>query len=218
MVGKLPLARRLRKESHRQIALAQDLILEEVYRAIPRAILHGGTGIWRCYAGRRFSEDLDFYFPEERPAVVALFESLKNAGFIITKKKISSRSVYSELLFQRTTVRLEGTFQQVKGIILDYEKADGTLIAIYGLSPEELVREKAGAYLGRRKIRDIYDVFFLLKLIRDKDAVLQAIRTFLAKQQPPVDESDLKVIIIEGIAPTYKEIMDYIKRWERQNT
>lgn len=40
---------------------------------------------------------------------------------------------------------------------------EGVLFNVFTLSPEEMVREKINAYLERRRIRDLYDVFFTLK-------------------------------------------------------
>jgi len=106
---KIPLQTKLKREIHRKIAYAQDLIVKEVYSVFDKAVLHGGTAIWRCYNGRRFSEDLDFYFLDDKRKIEVLFENLKKAGFEIKKKKISERSVYSELIYNRVSIRLEAS-------------------------------------------------------------------------------------------------------------
>jgi len=126
----IPLQVRLKREIHRRIAMVQDLIVKEVYSVFDKAILHGGTAIWRCYSGKRFSEDLDFYLPNDIKKIDILFETLKKVGFTIRKKKISANSVYSELELDRTSVRLEATFQKVSGVICDYEMSDGNIIPI----------------------------------------------------------------------------------------
>lgn len=218
MNEKIPLANRIKKESHKQIASAQDIILEEVYKEIPEAILHGGTSIWRCYSGKRFSEDLDFYLPKDTERIASIFKSLEKKGFKIIKKKISERSVYSELSIGRTTVRLEATFQEAKPALLDYEKIDGTLISIYGLDLETLLKEKTATFIKRRKIRDLYDVYFLLRLVNDMKPVKKEIKELIDNYSDPEDESDLKVIIIEGITPRCSELIEYIRRkWENPN-
>src|SRR3989344_7495009 len=107
---KIPLQARVKREIHRRLAYAQDLIVKEVYSVFDKAVLHGGTAIWRCYNGKRFSEDLDFYFPNDKKRIEVLFENLKKAGFEIKKRKISETSVYSELELNRILVRLEATF------------------------------------------------------------------------------------------------------------
>src|SRR3989344_5014330 len=117
---RIPLQVRLKREIHRKIALAQDLIIKEVYSIFNNAVLHGGTAIWRCYSGKRFSEDLDFYLPKDKEKLEQLFKSLNRVGFKIKKKKISERSIYSELELDRTAVRLEATFQNISSVICDY--------------------------------------------------------------------------------------------------
>lgn len=64
---KIPLMLKLRKSAHKDIAAAQDLIVESLYDTFNDAVLHGGTCIWRCYQGKRFSEDIDMYIPKDLP-------------------------------------------------------------------------------------------------------------------------------------------------------
>ncbi len=210
----IPLQTRLKRETHKKIAYAQDLIVQEVYSILNKAVLHGGTAIWRCYQGKRFSEDLDFYFPNDKSKIELLFENLKKIGFQIKKKKISENSIYSELEFDRTSVRLEATFQNISGVIVDYEMSDGTFISIYSLTTEDFLIEKINTYLKRFKVRDLWDIFFLLKSskISKKD-----IEKLINNYKKPIDEDNLKVIIIEGIIPSSDEMLDYIKKkWENK--
>ena len=83
----IPLQAKLKRESHRKIAYAQDLIVMEVYAIIERAVMHGGTAIWRCYSGKRFSEDLNFYLPRNIDKLESLFKNLQSKGFLIKKKE-----------------------------------------------------------------------------------------------------------------------------------
>ena len=92
---RIPLAVRLKRESHRKIAYAQDLVLEQVYKSFNNAVLHGGTAIWRCFSGKRFSEDLDFYLENSKEKINSVFDNLEKIGFKIVKKKVSDTSVYS---------------------------------------------------------------------------------------------------------------------------
>ena len=72
----IPLILKLKKSSQKEIAKAQDLIVEEIYKIFDKAIIHGGTSIWRCYNGNRFSEDIDMYIPKEISKINDLFENL----------------------------------------------------------------------------------------------------------------------------------------------
>jgi predicted nucleotidyltransferase component of viral defense system len=213
---KIPLQARLKREVHRKIAYAQDLILKEVYAVLNNAVLHGGTAIWRCYNGKRFSEDLDFYLQNDLEKINLIFENLAKIGFEIKKKKISENSVYSELELDRTSVRLEATFQKISGVLCDYEMSDGNFISIYSLTAEQFLAEKANTYLKRFKIRDIWDVFFLLKTIENPKKIKE-IETLIKSYKKPIDEEDLKVILLEGIIPSSSEMIEYIKRkWENK--
>ncbi|MEK6817146.1 MAG: nucleotidyl transferase AbiEii/AbiGii toxin family protein [Nanoarchaeota archaeon] len=213
---KIPLQVRLKRESHRRIAYAQDLIVKEVYNVFGRAVLHGGTAIWRCYQGRRFSEDLDFYFPRDKRQIEALFDNLRKTGFVIKKKKVSDNSVYSEMEMERVSVRLEATFQNISGVICDYEMSDGNFIKIYSLTVEQFLSEKANTYLKRLKVRDLWDIFFLLKSAKDPGKVKE-IGMVIRDYKGPTDEKDLKAILLEGIVPSADEMIDYIRRkWENK--
>ncbi len=180
------------------------------------AVLHGGTAIWRGYSGKRFSEDLDFYLPRDRQKIELIFDNLKKLGFEIKKKKISENSLYSELEFDRTSVRFEALFKNVKGIIGDYETSSGNYISIYSLTYEQFLIEKTKTYLKRFKIRDLWDVFFLLKYAKDITNLKEKI-LLIKNYKKPLDEKDLKIILLEGIIPSSEEMINYIKRkWENK--
>ena len=136
----------------------------------------------------------------------------------IKKEKISENSIYAELEFERISVRLEATFQKVSGIICDYEMSDGNFISIYSLTPEAFLAEKINTYLKRLKVRDLWDVFFLLKSV-DSPKKIKEISSLIKCYKKPVDEENLKTILLEGIVPSAEEMIDYIKRkWEQEYT
>lgn len=207
----IPLGIRLKREMHRNIAIAQDLIMEEVYSAFNDAVLHGGTAIWRCYGGNRFSEDIDVYLKKDIKRVEQFFNSLEDKGFTIEKKKISKNSIFSKLIFNRTLVRFEAIFKTVRGSLRDYETSDGNFIAVYALSPEELIAKKVDTYLKRLKIRDLYDIYFLLRHVKDNTKISSKLKQLIKEFKPPIDEKDLKVIILEGLTPSTEKMLEYIK-------
>jgi len=209
----IPLSLRLKKARHREIARAQDLIIEELYREFDKAVLHGGTAIWRCYNGNRFSEDVDVYIPRNIDKINNFFRNLEKRDFIIKKKKIGKNSIYSSLEFNRLIVRFEALFKSSKGFLKEYENFDGNFITVYTLTPEELIKEKVDAYLKRFKIRDIYDVFFLLRYVKDKNEIVKDTKRLIKEFKEPVDKEELKVLIIEGLIPDIKRMLVYIKRW-----
>lgn len=164
---KLPLAARIRKKAHQDIAAVQDLVMNAAYQFFPKAVFHGGTAIWRCYDGNRFSEDIDMYLPDKN-AVSAFFQHLQQNGFLVHKQKVTDRSLYSLLEFNRTQVRFEALFLHKKNAILkDYELIDGTYMTVYTLSLEDLLLEKIAACLKLGKVRDLYDIFFFCDICRE---------------------------------------------------
>jgi len=207
----IPLANRIKKEAHRNIASAQDLIIKSLYAVFNDAVFHGGTAIWRCYGGKRFSEDIDVYIPKNKEKIDALFLEFGKEGFAIEKKKISENSIYSNLRFNRVEVRFEAIFKEREGTIKDYENVDGTFVSVYTLKEDEFIEEKVNAYLGRRKIRDLYDVFFLIKYVQDKEKIKEKINQLIKEYLEPFDEKDLKVLVLEGLVPTSQKMLEYIK-------
>ena len=211
---KIPLAVKLRKQAHRDIALAQDSIMEEVYGYFPGSVFHGGTAIWRCYQGNRFSEDLDFYLPGKEKAD-AFFQALERKGFRILKKRVKENSLYSLLAFNRTEVRFEGIFgKKCKGILKEYEMADGNLFTITTLAAEDLLNEKIADFLARKKVRDLYDIFFLLRHAQGNiPGKLDEVQKAIVE-----DAAVLPILILSGPIPSVEQMKEYIAQWEKQNT
>jgi len=91
----IPINLKLKRKAHKDIAYAQDLIVEEIYNFFPKAVFHGGTAIWRCYNGNRFSEDIDLYMNKDKNKIEEFFNSLVKKGFKIIKKRVKENSLYS---------------------------------------------------------------------------------------------------------------------------
>ena len=210
-MANIPLILRLKKQTHRNLALAQDIIVKELYKIFDEAVLHGGTAIWRCYKGNRFSEDIDAYIPRDVARLRRLFDNLEKKDFRILKKKIGARSVFSRFNFNRTTVRFEAVFKSHNSHLSDYETSEGNIITIYSLTPEEFIREKVNAFLSRYKIRDLYDIYFMLRNVENK-SVSGELNKLIKRYKIPADEKNLRLLIIEGLVPTAQEMLDYIIR------
>jgi predicted nucleotidyltransferase component of viral defense system len=209
----IPLILRIKRSNHKEIARAQDLIVEEVYKAFNNAVLHGGTSIWRCYSGNRFSEDVDMYITKDIKKIDELFSGFERKGFVVEKKRVMEHSIFSNLRFNRTIVRFEALFKKVDGKLKEYECVEGNLITVYTLNPEEIIKEKANAYKNRLKIRDLYDIFFLLRHVKDKKAIKNELNKLIDKFKEPVDKDDLKILILEGLIPGVDKMIEYIKHY-----
>ena len=84
------------------------------------------------------------------------------------------------------------------------------------MTVEGFLNEKAKTYLKRFKVRDLWDVFFLLKSVENPKKIKE-IKNLVENYKKPIDEDDLKVILLEGIVPSANEMIEYIKRkWENK--
>jgi predicted nucleotidyltransferase component of viral defense system len=211
----LPLDKRLKKRLHRNVALAQDILIMEVYNSFPQAVIHGGTALWRCYGSNRFSEDVDIYLPisARKESFRSLLDGLVRKGFIIEKFKKTGSSIFSKYSYLGVVVRLEAVFKKVEATVLrEFEMIDGTFILVNTLKPEEMLEEKIRTYFERRKVRDLYDVFFLTRTV-EKERVRGSALKLIEKFTTPVDEKELKALIISGSIPEAEEMLESVKRW-----
>ncbi len=215
MTAHIPLNLRLRKKTEKEIAYAQDIIVGELYKFFFRAVIHGGTAIWRCYQGNRFSEDVDVYINKDLSKIESFFKSLGEKGFEIIIKRIKENSIYSELKFNNVATRFEATFQNKKPLYKKYETSESFFINVYTLSPEDLVIEKVETYLKRRKIRDLYDIFFLINYVENKMAIKNYLKKLIQNYEKPKDEANLANILIIGAVPSSDEMFMEIKRWAK---
>lgn len=213
MTPNIPLSLRLRKKAEKDVAYAQDLIVGELYNFFPNAIIHGGTAIWRCYNGNRFSEDVDVYIERDLNKIEEFFRSLENIGFKIIKKRVKDNSIYSDLDLNGIPARFEATFQNKSPFLRRYETCESFFINVNTLSPEDLVIEKVETFLKRLKIRDLYDINFLLNYVEDITAVSEHLKKLIANYKKPLDEKNLVAIIIIGAVPTSEQIITEIRRW-----
>ena len=97
----------------------------------------------------------------------------------------------------------------------EYEKIDGNVMTVYTLTPEEFIQEKVAAYTKRRKIRDLYDIFFLVRYVSDKEKIKSELKKLLARFEEPVESDDLKIIILEGLIPTVEKMREYLMTMTR---
>ncbi len=213
----LPLAKRLKRKAQLEIAVLQDIVVEIVYKIDLNAILHGGTAIWRCYAGTRFSEDLDFYLTLHKGFKERFSDECKKYGLEMKKFKKSTNVVFAKVELSGTVVSLEGNFSvRKKGVLASYERVDGSRMPIYTLKPEELVKEKMQAYLSRKFIRDFYDVYFLVTSgAADSSLLKNELKEFLRKMPEPKDEQVLKTLIYSGAVPSFKSMKDALWRFSK---
>ena len=212
----LPIIKMLKKRSQIEVARLQDEIAQIVYSLDNRAVLHGGTAIWRCYSGNRFSEALDFYSASLFSLKTDFEKTSRSHGLNVTKFKSTGNLLFSSISDGRTSLNLEVNLRKkVESIVRPYHNADGTSLQIRTLSAENMILEKIHAYSDRRFIRDLYDIYHLLQFVEDKGSVKMDISLFLTHLDSPVDEGVLKTIIYSGVSPSFERMKVEMARWAK---
>ncbi|MEM4089070.1 MAG: nucleotidyl transferase AbiEii/AbiGii toxin family protein [Candidatus Micrarchaeaceae archaeon] len=195
-----------------EVALLQDKIIEIVYSSIePDALLYGGTAVWRCYGGMRFSEDIDIYMRNE--SIEHIIKSLPRHGLSLAWR---SKELPSNIRISngRTSVLLEAKEGSAEGIITQYARVDGSAMTVRAMSPAELLARKIEAYSGRLLMRDLYDIFVLTNSLDKNDyAVRSLLIDFIKHIKKPADEQVLKTLVYSGKSITFGEFVAYMKRW-----
>ncbi len=210
---KIPLHNRLKRTLHKDIAELQDIVVETVYSLEENAVLHGGTAIWRCFGGNRFSEDLDFYIKPKADFKELLEKKLGLLGLKITKFRKTENAVYSKIEKEKVSVALEIALREFKKpAVSEYEKADGTSIDIFTPSADELLVEKLNAFKNRRLIRDIYDVFHLSRFSSNDEKFSKMVAGLLENLPKPADEQNLKNLVLAGAVPSFEQMAVVLKR------
>lgn len=209
---RIPLSKRLRKQEHREIASLQDEVVEIMFSAFAdcKPVLHGGTAVWRCYDGNRFSEDLDFYALEREDFKERLLKEAKALGLSVAKFKQTENVVFAKISDGGVEVRLEINFARVRteeAVVGRFEKTDGSFLDVLILPPEALISEKMLAYENRRFVRDFYDVYHLSGLIEGQ---VRGLKEFLSRAKPPVDEKNLETLVYSGVAPSFKRMTEVL--------
>ena len=195
------------------MAMLQDTLIDLIYDTIQSdAMLYGGTAVWRCYDGNRFSEDIDIYMKEK--AIEALAGSLVAHGLRLLWR---SEELPGNMRIGNgmATVLLEAKEGSGESLMRQYTRTDGSFAAISVLSPTEMLVRKIEAYNGRGFARDIYDIFVLTRFLDRHDyTVATELERFLKEIKKPSDEKVLQSLIYAGDGHiSYATMIDYIDRW-----
>jgi len=205
----------IKLKSHMQVAIAriQDLAVESLLALDSKIVLHGGTAIWRCYNGKRFSYDLDIYVSKLQKE-----EIYNRLTWELSKRNLSMS--YSALMANTISIfnneakiKLEMALNtKVKGVPMEYERADGSLMFVNTLSAEDFILEKISAYKSRRYERDLYDIYYIVTTQAISSRTKSMLKAFLNVIVPPIDKGSLNDVVYEGVAPSYNTLVEGIKR------
>jgi predicted nucleotidyltransferase component of viral defense system len=217
-------------------AKMEDTLVALMYSQYDDLVFHGGSSIWRCYGGNRFSRDLDFYLnaatsKEKTLHYKALSDFLKESGFLMKERGYEKSTDTMHFLVESDTkMKIDIDFKYKKGTKAEYTKIDNSKIIVLALSPTELLNEKIDAYNDKLEsakgfkhpeAHDLYDIYYLVSLIKigDKETVKRLMS--LADRingTPPPDINSLGHLILSGLPPSFELMMNRINRWLDDNS
>lgn len=212
-------------------AKLEDTLVALLYSKYDNLVFHGGTSIWRCYGGNRFSRDLDFYIKvttsEEKMHYYKEFsEFFKEAGFSVKEKGYESSTDTMHFLVQSNVkMKVDINFKYKEGTRAEYTKIDDSKMVILALTPLQLLNEKVAAYNDKLKnegkfkhpqAHDLYDIYYLVSIIKRSDKkTVEDLRRLISmiNDKPPSDMKSLGHLILTGLAPAFDMMIKSINKW-----
>jgi predicted nucleotidyltransferase component of viral defense system len=204
----------VRLKTSRQVAMArlQDSIVEAMLEADTDIVMHGGTAIWRCYGGNRFSDDIDIYATESQVRKINnnLTWSLSKRGAQMDYPVYTNRVITISDSF--ATTKLEAMVPQkgIKTAQKEYERVNGSKLVVTTLQISDFIMEKINTYQKRQYIRDLYDIYYLVSLAPLAPKSKTELKKLLKNMQRPADESKLNDLIYSGVAPSFETMLNYM--------
>jgi predicted nucleotidyltransferase component of viral defense system len=217
----------IKNEAQLRRAVLEDEAVDLVAKNYGGFVMHGGTAVWRCYGGNRFSRDVDFYSNLDASKESALQKNIHTVlvenGYSIREEKYNNETLTLHIIFRGndTTGKLDITFRKVRGHAVEYLRVDGAKKMINALAPEALLDEKMDAYLSRygrgtEEIHDLYDIIILKdKIGKPTKEIRRKIGDLIEKirKRPPKNEKDLASLILDGVAPNFADMISMLERW-----
>ena len=120
----LPLMNVLKRKSELDTAQLEDDVVSALFSATSKVAMHGGTAIWRCYGGKRFSKDLDIYL-WDRNFKDIFQDSMKKAGVGISKYR-EKGVTFIHVKKGDTEIKIEPRSVEKAAVLAPYERLDGT--------------------------------------------------------------------------------------------
>ena len=157
----------------------QDVLLYNLFRKTNKLVFKGGTALYKIYKMPRFSEDLDFTMLENfgteqlKQIVEGITKSMKWEIKSVreTKDSLLIKIGFNGIITEYNTLRIDVSIKnkvlegfEVKNYVPEF--IDINPFSLRVLKLEEMVAEKIHSILTREKARDMYDLFFLLRISR----------------------------------------------------
>ena len=241
MIGKEELARIARSAGLNLYQQEKDYLLKlflySYYKHFSDAVFKGGTCLAYIMGLNRFSEDLDFNIKHPKKMREQVRRVLKEIG----KLGIESYFIMEELFSDSYACEIgfsgplfSGTSQTQNKFRIDAGLRTGTLrkpewkmirsdypetgenFLVLAMDPQEMLAEKIIALAGRRKGRDLYDVWFMLNSNVALDKKLLRRKGFSKISFPTKAEYERDILRLAKTAVPYeqvkKEVVSIIKK------
>lgn len=197
----------------------QNLFLSYFYSAeeSENILFKGGTALRLLYRSPRFSEDLDFSCPSINQELIEnltqdVLLKLDGEGIPInieesTKTSGGFLAILSAQIGNHhfnITLEISSRKKKLKGEPIMVENPYFNAYSIMALSKDELISEKIEALLNRKKPRDFFDLYFMLRAnLLPKKAVLKDILPIVQKTKINFKE-ELGVFLPKSMHPIIK--------------
>lgn len=211
-----PLMLRLRRGDFLALAELQDRFVDAISSIDSSFVLHGGTAIWRCYAGNRFSFDIDGYITSKRESDLLsadLTWEITRRGMRLARIRAIGESMIATVASEDAELKVELLYRKrgIRHVVANYERVDGSMLSIRTLSPGGFVLEKVEAYEHRRYLRDLYDIYQLVDRAKGDPSVVRRVRRFIMNIEPPSGAPSLGEIVFSGAVPSFSDMVGSIK-------
>lgn len=158
----------------------QHLFLSSLYRAkeAEKLLFKGGTALRIVFQSPRFSEDLDFtgqnifHYKEIDELFINALSEVEKAGINISYEEAKPTTggylglIHYEMFDLIKDMKFEVSLRRGKRVVGDLASVISEFTTNYiliHLPPKEIVSGKIAALLSRRKPRDYYDLYFMLR-------------------------------------------------------
>lgn len=149
---------------HKQIIKS---FLSELNSVSDQYILKGGTALMECYGLDRFSEDIDLDGKEKGILnIIKAWADKHNYNYYINKdtQAVQRCNIHYNSIKTDRLLKIETSYRNKSINNNEITKING--INVYNLN--RLTTLKCSAYLGRDKIRDLYDIVFICNHYYDR--------------------------------------------------
>ena len=228
----------LMNKDHIEKDYFQDKILYYIFKSTNSLIFKGGTALYKIYGMTRFSEDLDFTLMRD--------EHIKEKIVKIGKRinaEVKTRQTETSLLFKLrfkgivttyNTIRIDISIKNkallgfdLKNYVPDY--IDINPFSLKVLKLKEMIAEKIHSLLARKNARDLYDLFFLLRISNfDEKLLKEKLKIFEIKfnfnvikksinEIKDVWQLELKPFVLDQL-PDFNIVRDFVIKNLKQQT